>query len=217
MDAQIVDINLIPGITKVSRVYASQYDVGRIFKFNLYMGDEVYTIPSGSTVKFRGIKPDRHAFSDSATWSGNVVTVTTVQQETCIPGDVECELQITKSGTILGTANFIMRVEQTPVSQDSDFTPSEIAYIEQKVEEAEQAADDSAEYAKRSQSYAVGGTDYRPGEDTDNAYYYYQQVAGIEMTWAEYQALTPAQKMDGMMRFITDQDGEYAIGDEEEY
>lgn len=37
-------------------------------------------------------------------------------------------------------------------------------------------AEDASNHAEMSKSYAVGGTGTRPGEDTDNAKYYYEQV-----------------------------------------
>lgn len=37
----------------------------------------------------------------------------------------------------------------------------------------------SANYAKQAKSYAVGGTDFRPNEDVDNAAYYYDQLQRI--------------------------------------
>lgn len=57
---------------------------------------------------------------------------------------------------------------------------------------ASQKADLATEKATLAESYAHGGTGTRPGEDTDNAEYYYRQAAGIAggdyVTHTEYNA-----------------------------
>lgn len=68
----------------------------------------------------------------------------------------------------------------------ADSIGSKVADAEEAAENAEQSYQNvlnydiqSANYAKQAKSYAVGGTDFRQDEDTDNAAYYYEQVRNI--------------------------------------
>lgn len=82
-------------------------------------------------------------------------------------------------------------------------------YIDTRVVDAEKAADNAeqsalqaeqsvdniagyeqscAEYAKEAKSYAVGGTDFRQDEDTDNAAYYYDQILKM---WGAVDGISP--------------------------
>lgn len=62
-------------------------------------------------------------------------------------------------------------------SADTAAEKAEIAT--QKAEEIKGESEAAAASATKSQSYAVGGTGSREGEDTDNAQYYYEQVKRV--------------------------------------
>lgn len=62
-------------------------------------------------------------------------------------------------------------------SADTAAEKAEIAT--QKAEEIKGESKAAAASATKAQSYAVGGTGSRDGEDTDNAQYYYEQVKRV--------------------------------------
>ena len=214
---QTVNLQIIPNGV-LPRVNVSQFDVGRQIQFKLYDGAVAYTIPTGTEVRVDGIKPDKHGFSYDATWSGNTVTVTTTEQMTVLNGDIPCELRLIKNDDNIGTLNFILAVEKSPIDGDTDISDTDIpAIIElatEQMERAEAAADNAHDsevnakasedaaalsetnagnsataahdselaaaasesnadgYATLAESWAVGGTDTRTGEDTNNSFYF---------------------------------------------
>lgn len=96
-------------------VNVSQNDVGR--QFDLKIIDETgaaQQIPSGSTVKFVGMKPSGLGFTVNCTFTNSVVHVTTTDIMTDEHGLIPAEVQITKGTTVIGTANVNMRVEKNP-------------------------------------------------------------------------------------------------------
>ena len=214
---QTVNLQIIPNGV-MPRVNVSQFDTGRQIQFKLYDGAVAYTIPTGTEVRVDGIKPDKHGFSYDATWSGNTVTVTTTEQMTVLNGDIPCELRLIKNDDNIGTLNFILAVEKSPIDGDTDISDTDIpAIIElatEQMERAEAAADNAHDsevnakasedaaalsetnagnsataahdselaaaasesnadgYATLAESWAVGGTDTRTGEDTNNSFYF---------------------------------------------
>ena len=136
-------------------IHVSQFDVGRQFKFNLYDGETAYTMPGGTTAMLNGIKPDKHGFSydDAVSVSGNVATITTTEQMTVVEGSVECEIRFVKDGDDIGTLNFTMIVEKSPINGDTDISETEIPAIIELARAEMEAAADSAEDAE---AYAVG-------------------------------------------------------------
>lgn len=215
---QIVNLQIIPNGV-MPRVNVSQFDVGRQIEFKLYDGASAYTIPAGAMVRIDGVKPDKNGFSYEATYSGNTVTVETTDQMTVLSGDVMCELRIIVDDVdSIGTLNFTLAVEKSPIDGDTPMSdtdiPAIIALATEQMERAEAAADnahDSEVNAKASEdaaalseqnastsatnaynselaaassetnagnsatlaeSWAVGGTDTRTGEDTNNSYYF---------------------------------------------
>ncbi len=157
-------------------IHVSQFDVGRQFKFNLFDGETAYTIPGGTTAMLNGIKPDKHGFSynDAVSVSGNVATITTTEQMTVVEGSVECEIRFVKGEDDIGTLNFTMIVEKSPINGDTDISETEIPAIIELARAEMEAAADSAEDAE---AYAVGtrgGVPVTSGDPTyeNNAKYY---------------------------------------------
>lgn len=111
---QNVNLDLIPKFAVFGNLYFSQYDVGRTATINLLNGAEAYTIPVGATVKIQATKPSGLGFSETCTFSGNVVTVVSTETMTDEAGRIPCELRIEYNGEILGTANFTFNVERSP-------------------------------------------------------------------------------------------------------
>lgn len=133
---QSYKLNLIPDQVPLS-VWCSQYDAdSRIFQFEIYKGSELYTIPGGSTVTVRGTKQDNTGFEYSCTYDGSVANVIVKDQMTIFAGKVPCEVRIANGSDILGTANFNLMVERTPLDTDVTISETDLPLLE----EAEQNA-----------------------------------------------------------------------------
>lgn len=162
MYTQTQDINVIPsGVRPV--IYLSQYDnQTQALRFLLYKEDTAFQIPSGAAVLINGLKPDNTGFSYAATaTSGNSATFSVTQQMTAVAGDVECELRVRTESQIIGTLNFILRVEPAPLHDDSVLSETDIPLIEQAVNIAANLAEyiqqtlDAAEAASASATNAA--------------------------------------------------------------
>ena len=129
MITQSINLNLIPGAVP-PRIKVSQYDFGsRTLQFTLFNGTSPFTTASLSAV-IQGTKPDNHGFSYDATYSAGVVTADITKQMTACAGAVTCELVIEDaSHNKLGTGNFILDVEPSALSEDTDISDTEIPAI----------------------------------------------------------------------------------------
>ena len=111
--SQTTNLNMIPQ-RNVRNLYFSQNDVGRVATVNLVDGETPYSIPIGATVKIQATKPSGLGFSETCTFSGSTVTVTSTATMTDEAGIFPCEIQVTNSGVVLGSANFNFFVERNP-------------------------------------------------------------------------------------------------------
>lgn len=131
MITQTLQLNLVPkGINQ--RLYATQYDYGsRSLQFEIYNGNERFTLTSGMSALIEGTKPDRHGFSYSATvnTTSNIVEADLTQQMTAVEGDTLCEIVITKSGERIGTLNFVLAVQAAGVNDNTVVSDTEIPAI----------------------------------------------------------------------------------------
>lgn len=165
---QSVNLNLIPGAV-MPVVNVSQYDVGRQFKLNIFEGAASYSL-TGKDVQIRGTKPDGNGFAYDSTdgaisISGNVVTVTTLQQMTAVGGQTMVELRITSGSTVLGTLNFVLDVEHSALSDDTPISDTDIPAIERDM----QAAVDQAEAAAQTATTQAGIATTKAGEAATSA------------------------------------------------
>lgn len=198
---EIRNLDIIPrGVSPIINV--SQYDVGRTFKFLLFDGDLAYTIPSGAVVRVEGIKKDKKGFSYECEYSGNEVIVEVTRQMTVFSGEVKSELRIVCNEVNIGTLNFILKVEDSPINDETEISETEIPAI---IELATQQMEAAAESATLSESYARGGTGTRSGEDTDNAMYYSNQAA-LKAEEAEDSAVLSESYAKGGTNSRTDED-----------
>lgn len=167
MYTQAINLDVIPaGVRPV--IHVSQFDNQvQALRFTLYKDNLPFTIPGGAAVLINGYKPDNTAFSYAATaTSGQTATFSVTQQMTAVPGDVECELRVRTASEIIGTLNFILRVEKAPLTDDSVLSETDIPLIEQAVDIAANLAEyiqqtlDAASAASASaQAAAVSATD----------------------------------------------------------
>lgn len=142
MTTQTIKLNLIPGGV-LPVVYASQYDNQvNALVFQLYNGATPYIVPTGTAVLISGTKPDKTGFSyAAASVSGNVAYCNVTQQMTAVAGDVLCELRLRTESQIIGSLNFILRVERGALNDDSVLSDTDIPLIEQAVDIAANLAD----------------------------------------------------------------------------
>ncbi len=113
MEQRVIKVNLQPKYSMPQAVNVSQYDVGVVLKFELYDGMSVADL-TGCTAKIHGTRPSGVGFSVTGTISNNTVTVSTVTAMTGEYGRFPAEIELTKTGVVVGTANFVMAVEKSP-------------------------------------------------------------------------------------------------------
>lgn len=136
MIIQKYNLNMIPDKVPVM-VRVSQYDqYSRTIIFSLYDGALEYEIPTGSTISVRGTKPDHTGFEYPCTFEGNEVSFDIEPQQTVLSGLVPSEIRITSNNEIVGSCNFIINVEPTPLDESTVISDTELPLIE----EASQAA-----------------------------------------------------------------------------
>lgn len=112
-----INLNLIPGRT-MPVAHASQYDVGRTIRFNLFEGDTIYTLDGTETVNLNVRKTDGNIVTrelDVVASNSYVETVTTEQMTACAGSNLG-EIQILKNTSTIGTLNFVLEVEESPLA-----------------------------------------------------------------------------------------------------
>ena len=158
---QQINLNLVPsGVPPV--VYASQYDIGRTFRINLFDGNDTYTVPDGAVVTLVGTKTDMHSFAYSSEddnpkvkVDGSEITVTTTEQMCAMPGNALCEISVRKSTTlIIGSLNFILHVEKAVVPEDANSSASDLSAYESMVSQVQEAHQDALEIRELLQKMA---------------------------------------------------------------
>ena len=161
MIIQKYNLNMIPDKVPVM-VRVSQYDqFSRTIIFSLYDGAIEYEIPSGSTISVRGTKPDHTGFEYPCTFEGNEVSFDIEPQQTVLSGLVPSEIRITSNNEIVGSCNFIINVEPTPLDESTVISDTELPLIEEAsqaaviAQGAAAAAEASAEQAEQVLSTAV--------------------------------------------------------------
>lgn len=130
--------NMVPG-GRAEVVNLSQYDSDVVLEFELYTTEGVFTVAEGTTVLFRGSKPDGNGISIDAELEStvdaetgqtvHVVTVELNQQVTAVAGRSFYELSLRKDDVELNTANFIIDVERAPLDKDTPPSNSVIKEI----------------------------------------------------------------------------------------
>lgn len=137
MITQTYRLDMRPGASN-EVVHVSQYDNDQnTLMFDLYDNGTPWTVPTGTSALLNGKKPDNYGFSYSAvSISDNRVVFNLTTQMTAVAGDVICELRVRNgAGTqIIGTANFVLAVEQAALTDETIISDTMIPLIEQAVE-----------------------------------------------------------------------------------
>jgi len=112
---EVIKLNLIPnGASPVA--HASQYDEGRRFRCDLFEGAELYTLDGTEVLECDIKKPDGNIVTVAVTNTSDsyIVVETTLQMCACA-GNSFGEIKITKGAKVIGTLNFILAVERSPL------------------------------------------------------------------------------------------------------
>ena len=135
-----INLNLVPsGVNPVCHV--SQYDEGRVIRFNLFNGSNPYKVVSGDDITLEVRKPDNTIVTASATATvdNTYCEITTTEQMCAVFGTNFCQLTIENGSTKIGTLNFLMAVEED-VLANGDPSQSEIKDLDGMVEEIIEAS-----------------------------------------------------------------------------
>ena len=195
MTTQTINLDLIPqGVPPI--IHVSQYDKGQTWLFNLFIGNVTYNVPAGSAVTIQGTKRDSTGFEYACTYSGSQVTAIEQQQMTVLAGDTPAELRISNNGDIIGSINFIIRVEPAALSEDTVISETDLPLIEQAVEIVERIPEIETELEDIEQTAEAWAVGTRGGEavpstapqHNNNAKYYAEHFVGY-VTDAQYTAL----------------------------
>lgn len=123
-----INLNLIPG-EALPVAHASQYDVGRTIRLNLFDGSSVYTLSSEAVVSLNVKKPDGTIVTAALSHTQTTyVDFTTTEQMTAAAGKALCEVKI----DTIGTLNFILDIERGP-KDGSIESDSEINDLESQI------------------------------------------------------------------------------------
>lgn len=188
MITQKLDLNLIPGRV-LPMVNVSQYDKdSRTLEFTIYNGDASFDL-TGLSAYIQGLKPDGHGFNYSATISSGKITVDVTEQMTVVAGRVMCEVVLLSGTDRIGTGNFVLNVEAAAMPDGSNISDSDYSYIEQLIENAQEAESDAEAWAVGER----GGVPVGPTDPTyeNSAKYWAQQASGSVNDMTGATASTP--------------------------
>ena len=191
MTSQTINLDLIPkGIPPI--IHVSQYDKGQTWRFLLFKDGSAYEIPEDAEVTIQGTKSDNTGFQYACTYDGSEVVATETQQMTIFAGDVSAELAITRGDELIGTLNFIIRVEPAALREDTAISETDLPLIEEAIEAVAQVK----AYSEDAEAYAVGTRDGIPVGSSDPAYennakYYADNFIGMitDAQWASIQTI----------------------------
>ena len=112
---EVLSLNLIPtGTTPV--VHVKQYDVGRTWRFELKEGPLVYTLDGTETIECDIKKKDGNVVTVAVTnTSASYIDIETTLQMTACSGDNLGAIRIMKGSDDIGTLNFILACERSPL------------------------------------------------------------------------------------------------------
>lgn len=155
MIEQNYNLDLVPSGTPLV-VYVSQFDKGgRRLSFTLYKDNVAFTLPTGASATILGTKPDKIAFMYAMQTSGNKLYIDVTEQMTAVAGPVQCEIRVSNTaGEKIGSSNFIIYCEKTPLDSDAVISETDIPVFEELVAQANSAAAEANTASTQAQQYA---------------------------------------------------------------
>lgn len=135
------------------KIQTVQGDTGR----KLVCVIEDYEIPSGASANFWAVKPSGKGIQNTATISGQEITVTLTNQTLAERGWIACQLQITSSGQTVKTFKFCLENKE---SLAGDWPPSEneSTWINDKLDEMQKQIDQAIAQTQAATSAANEAT-----------------------------------------------------------
>ena len=117
MSWQRIELNMIPDTKVLPVVHASQFDSNRSISFQMFTGEDEWTIPEGLTIELHCRKVDDNIVTLAPlSVDGSVITFITTEQLTACSGQNKCELSfIDADDLVIGSLNFILDVEPDPL------------------------------------------------------------------------------------------------------
>ena len=159
-------LNFVPGKMPI-RVRASQYDKSlRIIQMEIMNGDAPFVVPEGSTVLVRGTKQDLTGFEYECSYNSNIVEFEIRDQMTIFAGRYPSEIRIVKDNKIIGSANFEFDIEESPLSEDTIISETQLPLLEEALE----AASEAEQYKLDAEAWAVGERNGVPVSSDDETY-----------------------------------------------
>lgn len=217
MIEQTYFLDMIPGESTPPMVHVSQFDVNsRTLTFNLMKGGVAYVPDAGMSVTLDGMKPDNTAFSYPMTVNGSSVSIDVQTQMTVVSGHVKCEVSVSNASGKIGSANFILAVEESAID-DGAISETDIPIFEDLKNQAQQAAasaEQSAEDAETAASSvssivpASAGTTGQVLTKTANGADW-QDVDGLPAGGTTGQVLTKQSSTDGDADWETPTGGQW--------
>lgn len=196
-----------------------------------------YTVPSGAAVNVRMRKPDgTYVYNPALGVSENAQTayIAVTLQMAAVNGKASPIIEIVVDGNVAATGTFTMVIDENPVPESAIESTDEFLTIQQilvqvqaaakivsdneaaiqavadnvdAIQRAPTAAANAAASATLAESWAVGGTGTREGENTNNAKYWCNQAQTIAqgaLGWYETEEALQAAHPTG-------QNGQWAI------
>ena len=132
---EVLSLNLIPtGTTPV--VHVKQYDVGRTWRFELKEGPIVYTLDGSETIECDIKKKDGNVVTVAVTNTGaSYIDIETTLQMTACSGDNLGAIRLKKGSDDIGTLNFILSCERSPLENGIE-SESSIHNLETQIAKA---------------------------------------------------------------------------------
>ena len=198
MTSQTINLDLIPqGVPPI--IYVSQYDYGQTWTFNILENGSAYEIPSTASVTIQGTKEDKTGFQYACSFSGSQVTATEEQQMTIFAGDVPTELTISNGSALIGSLNFIIRVEPAALADDTEISETQLPLLEAAIEAAATVpalVSEAQEFSEDAEAWAEGTRGGVPVSSSDptyqhNAKYYADNFIGMitDTQWSSLQSI----------------------------
>ena len=115
--------------------HASQYDKGRMIRFNLVDGLQPWKLDGDETIELEVRKPDNNIVTTAVqNTSSTYIVIVTTEQMTACDGDSKCEVRFKKGEVDIGSINFILRVEEDPL-KDGIESETEIHNLSTQIQE----------------------------------------------------------------------------------
>lgn len=131
------NLNLESQLSK-KYVKVSQYDTGRRLLITLLNNDcSMFKIPLEASASINGLKPDGKGFRYDCSIENNKVVVDMKEQMTVLAGYVKCEILLSKGGERIATANFMLSVEESPLSENTPISSTDIPLLQKAIEASE--------------------------------------------------------------------------------